>query len=199
MHGKTRTALSVLLVLVAVMLVAGCGSDDEPADGPPTAPGNPTDRAFAAEMVPHHRSAVEMAAIAEREATSRFVRSLAAEIIRTQNAEIDQLRRADKALAAADVKKGELETAHRMTGMDDAAMLRGAKPFDREFIEMMVPHHEDAITMARVELDRGANPELKRLAQDIIDAQQREIRRMRAHLDGGASADADATDTHSGT
>jgi uncharacterized protein (DUF305 family) len=199
MQRKTWAALSVLLALVAAGLIAGCGSEEETTtQSQAEAPGNPTDRAFAAEMVPHHRSAVEMATIAESEGTSRFVKLLAADIIRTQNAEIDQLRRVDKTLAEAGVEKGELGMGHQMSSMEDAEMLRGAKPFDKKFIEMMVPHHEDAIDMAQVELDKGANPEFKRLAQDIINAQQREINQMQAHLGGGAGTGDDAGDNHSG-
>ena len=74
-----------------------------------------------------------------------------------------------------------------MMGMDaDPAMLADADPFDAEFIDMMVPHHEGAVAMAKAELIRGADPELKALAQDIIDAQQREISEMRRHVRGGA-------------
>lgn len=47
--------------------------------------------------------------------------------------------------------------------------------FDRSFIEMMVPHHESAVKMAAVELRNGRHPRLRRLAEDIVDAQRREI------------------------
>ena len=61
---------------------------------------------------------------------------------------------------------------------DDASMLSEAKPFDREFIDMMISHHLGAIRMARVELEGGENPELKQLAQAIVDAQANEIDEM---------------------
>jgi uncharacterized protein (DUF305 family) len=61
---------------------------------------------------------------------------------------------------------------------EDSAELKTARPFDRAFIDMMVPHHQGAIRMARAELARGENPTLKRLARDIVDAQAYEIRAM---------------------
>lgn len=68
-----------------------------------------------------------------------------------------------------------------MMGMDMSAdMLKGARPFDAKFIEMMVPHHQGAVEMARVELSKGSNRELEKLAQTIITAQQREVKQMRA-------------------
>lgn len=82
--------------------------------------------------------------------------------------------------------------SHDEMGMDgDASMLEDAEPFDTTVIEMMSPHHEGAIAMAKIELEKGADPELKVLAEDIIDAQQREIDAMREHL-GSA-------ETHEGT
>ena len=64
----------------------------------------------------------------------------------------------------------------------DMSMLETAENFDEEFMTMMVEHHTSAIEMAGMELDKGADPELKALAQDVIDAQQREIDAMREQL-----------------
>jgi uncharacterized protein (DUF305 family) len=171
---------------VAALFVAGCGDDDESA-------GNPTDRAFVAEMVPHHEAAVQMAQLAATRGQSEFVRQLAADIVRTQRAEIAQLRREDAGLAEEGVERGELGLDAAAMGMDhDTASLRTAKPFDAAFLQMMLPHHEGALTMSRVELDKGGDPELKALARRIIDGQTSEIARMREHLRDGRGAPAGA-------
>jgi len=46
---------------------------------------------------------------------------------------------------------------------------------DRDFVGGMIPHHQAAIEMARVVIEHGRDHELRRLAQDIIDAQEREV------------------------
>ncbi|MBC5804845.1 MAG: DUF305 domain-containing protein [Candidatus Eremiobacteraeota bacterium] len=53
---------------------------------------------------------------------------------------------------------------------------------DRDFMRMMIPHHEAAIAMARVESSKGKRQELRSVAHDIIASQQKEIRQMRAWL-----------------
>jgi uncharacterized protein (DUF305 family) len=50
---------------------------------------------------------------------------------------------------------------------------------DRDFVEMMEPHHQGAIDMAQALLRYGSNEQLKRLAQEIIVTQQQEIAAMR--------------------
>src|SRR2546427_1299049 len=50
---------------------------------------------------------------------------------------------------------------------------------DRDFVAMMVPHHQGAIDMAVAVLRHGRNEQLKRLAQEIIVTQQQEIAAMR--------------------
>jgi DUF305 family protein family protein len=70
---------------------------------------------------------------------------------------------------------------------NDAAMNRmmadmTIKPtgdIDRDFVAMMVPHHQGAIDMARAELRYGHNEQLRRLAQEIVVTQQQEISVMR--------------------
>ena len=50
---------------------------------------------------------------------------------------------------------------------------------DRDFTNLMIPHHQGAIDMARAELQYGKNEQLRRIAQEIIVAQQQEIVAMR--------------------
>jgi uncharacterized protein (DUF305 family) len=56
--------------------------------------------------------------------------------------------------------------------------------FDRMFLQMMIAHHQGAVTMAKTERSEGKNPDAQQLAQRIIDAQQREITEMQALLGG---------------
>jgi uncharacterized protein (DUF305 family) len=52
-------------------------------------------------------------------------------------------------------------------------------PFDRMFIDMMVPHHQGAVEMAHIALERAEHPELKVMAQAIVSSQEAEIARMK--------------------
>lgn len=178
------------LLLAGALIVAGCGDDDTSSDGSAAdAPGNAVDRAFIADMIPHHESAVEMARIAQRRGQSEFVKGLAGEIVRTQNEEIELMRGEDEKLAAAGIAKGSLGVPQHMMGMDhDMASLRDAKSFDKAFMTMMIPHHEGAVTMSKAEIAKGRSRRLKTLAQDIIDGQRREIRAMRQRLGSGGDA-----------
>ena len=178
--------LTLLLGAIALALGA-CGKDENadapgPAAAPTEAPrvsGNGIDRGFVTEMVPHHESAVEMAQIAEQRAEQPQIRRLSEAIITTQNTEIRQMQGLDEQLADAGIpRKGLGMSAHSMGMHMDPSQLRGAQPFDRAFLDMMIPHHEGAIRMARRQLERGRNRTVKRLARAIVRAQTKEINQM---------------------
>lgn len=58
----------------------------------------------------------------------------------------------------------------------------GEGTVDAHFVAMMVPHHQGAIDMAIAQLRYGRDPQLKRIAQEIIVSQQQEIAAMRLAL-----------------
>src|SRR5215472_13133587 len=69
-----------------------------------------------------------------------------------------------------------------MEGMHrDMSIVPSGNP-DRDFAAMMIPHHQGAVDMAKVELQFGKSPVLRRLAQGIIVEQLQEIEAMQREL-----------------
>ena len=62
--------------------------------------------------------------------------------------------------------------------MGNSAGRMGMNNIDAHFIEQMIPHHEGAIEMAEIALERSSRPEVRKLAEDIIAAQTAEITQM---------------------
>lgn len=146
--------------------------------------GKDVDGAFVSEMIPHHEGAVDMAELAQEMGQHPEIIELADNIVGTQNNEIATLNEIHDRLfgdAASSEAHGDLGIDDSMMGMDmDMTALETAEPFDREFIDQMVPHHQGAIRMARVEVQDGEDQEAISLANDIIDAQTTEILQMNA-------------------
>lgn len=50
---------------------------------------------------------------------------------------------------------------------------------DEDFVRMMLPHHQGAVDMAKVELKYGTDPTLRKMAEDIVSSQEKEITEMK--------------------
>ncbi|PIG90583.1 DUF305 domain-containing protein [Gloeocapsopsis sp. IPPAS B-1203] len=144
-------------------------------------------------MIPHHQEAVDMAELALAKAQRPEIRKLAESIKTEQTREIEQMRSWYKKWYGTEVPATTMtgmEMRHgrgqRMQGMAmrspmmsmDMESLRTASDFDREFIRQMIPHHRSAIMMARMVANRAERPEIRNLAQTIIQSQSAEINQM---------------------
>ena len=163
------------------------------------------DRDFVAMMIPHHQGAIDMSEAELSWGHNQQLLRIAQEIVAEELQEIAAMRAAlgDKltpseaallgnsasalAPARADRRQPSLEAEKPFLAEDDAAMTKmmndmAVKPtgdVDRDFVAMMVPHHQGAIDMAQAELRYGHDARLKRIAQEIIVDQIEQISLMR--------------------
>lgn len=70
-----------------------------------------------------------------------------------------------------------------MDTMMEAMPVESSGDMDADFLRMMIPHHQSAVDMARIELEQGDDEETRALAQFIIETQEGEIAEMRAMLE----------------
>ncbi|MFB8775442.1 DUF305 domain-containing protein [Streptomyces broussonetiae] len=205
--SRARRAAVVAAAVGSALVLAACGTEDSgsgaasgttaSASAPDTAGAhNDQDVDFAQGMIPHHQQALQMAEMAATRASSAEVKDLASRIEKAQEPEIRTLSGWLEAWGE-DVPSGMPGMGHGghsggtdMTGMmdtEDMDELVGASGggFDTMFLTMMVEHHEGAVEMARTEKDKGRYGPAKKLADDIITAQQAEIEEMNQLLGKG--------------
>ncbi len=139
--------------------------------------GEYSDAAFVDSMVPHHEGAVEMAEVGLKNAEHEEIRQLSRDIIDSQQAEIETFGRIREGIEGPTMEMSEGDMS-AMGMMEDPRQLANEDPFDRAFIDNMIPHHESAIAMAEVALRESGNQQIRRIAEDIVDAQEREIAQM---------------------
>lgn len=137
-----------------------------------------TDSHFIENMVPHHQMAVDMANIALTRAEHPEIKHLAKNIKTSQSREIAEMRHWYKKWYGTDVPNSSMMN-QAMMSVTDLNKLKKAKPFDKEFIKQMVPHHQMAVMMAQMALKDAKHPEIRNLARSIIKSQSAEIAEMR--------------------
>ncbi|PWG10286.1 DUF305 domain-containing protein [Streptomyces sp. V2] len=208
MHSTVRRIrpVRVAVVATAALLLAGCGGDSEgqraggatsasssaaPSGSAGASEGahNAQDVSFAQGMVPHHRQAVEMAALAADRASSPQVKALAERIKGAQDPEIRTMSGwltawgEDVPEQGGTDHSGHSGMAGMMSGADMAALEKASgAEFDTEFTRMMIEHHEGAVEMAGTEKAKGQYAPALALAGAIITAQNAEIAEMKGFL-----------------
>ena len=156
---------------------------------------NGIDAHFIEQMIPHHEDAITMAKLAQTKAQRPEVKELANDIIDSQGKEINQMKDWYETWFGKEVPQdNQVMNQHGMMGtsnnthmgmMGDASdmtNLEKSTDFDRAFVEEMIPHHQMAVMMASMLKNGTERPEMKKLADDIIGAQTKEIDQMRQWL-----------------
>lgn len=146
----------------------------------PGAESAPYDLQFIDTMSEHHGTAIAMARLAESKAQHAELKTFAQRIVDAQQKELAQMKTWRERWYAGKPQSMNMNLPGMMGPGMDMGKLNAASGagFDSAFLEMMTPHHGGAVAMARDALVRAEHPEIKKLAQQIIDAQQKEIDQM---------------------
>ncbi|UZG57605.1 DUF305 domain-containing protein [Rhodococcus opacus] len=195
-----RTTITALIAAAAgaALVLTGCGTDSagtSSTSGASTsavesqAQFNDADVAFLEGMYPHHAQAVQMADLVAGHTDNADVVALAAAIKAAQQPEMDRMTTWLQQWGQP-VPTPDMSGMHGMNHGDgmmsadqmDALTALSGTEFDRQWLTMMIEHHEGAIDMANTELADGESPEARQMATDIVTAQQKEIADMQAAL-----------------
>ena len=205
---RTRALLTLAAGITVAAALAGCASDRTATTSTPptssadaTAAGSTTgseaDIAFAQLMIPHHQQAIEMADLAAANATSPEVKALATQIKAAQDPEIQTMTQwlttwgaptmmATPSNGGTDhggMDMGGMTEAGMMSAEDMAALAKATgADFDTMWVQMMIAHHQGAITMAQQVAETTTNPDVKAMADAIIAGQTTEITTMQKLL-----------------
>jgi uncharacterized protein (DUF305 family) len=150
---------------------------------------SPADVQFVKDMIPHHHQALEMAELVSARTNNPELVDVAGRINASQQDEIEFMQqwlreRGQEVPDPAD--HGHMHTSHTMAGMatpEQMAELAAASAtdFDRLFLQLMMTHHEGAVTMVKELLEQPGSafdPILFDFTSDVTNDQTAEIERM---------------------
>ncbi len=204
--GRRPYAIAAVVLAVAIAMTAGVfigirtGSD---ANDPVAAAvaEESVDVGFARDMRDHHAQAVEMSVLVREGTPDPEIRTLALDILLTQQQQIGQMyawlatwgrpqvgQSEPMAWMADEAMDHEMvETSAPMPGMASEKQLtrlaraKGAQA-ERMFLQLMIPHHEAGVEMAEYAAQEATQPQVQRLAQSIVEAQSAELVALRSML-----------------
>ena len=141
------------------------------------------DLEFIDTMSKHHEQAIQMAKAAQGKVQLAGLKEMTKRIPEDQQKEIDQMKawREQWYPGAAPAETMQMPGMGSSMSMDMSHLdsMKSGKGYDSMFIDMMIPHHQGAIQMAQDALVKAEHQEVKTLAQQIIDEQQKEIDQMK--------------------
>lgn len=140
------------------------------------------DNDFAALMKAHHLGAIEMAEWEVVKGTDPQIKQMAQKMIDDQQREVSELNTFLSGHGAHG--GGDAFFKEAMASMNNMKMdMDHTGSVDRQFAQMMIPHHQSAVDMARAYLKSGGHEEkLKTMANNIISSQQKEINDLQSWL-----------------
>lgn len=174
-----------------------------PTVSPTSSPGmaqQSYDLQFIDSMTAHHQQGIQMAQLAVEKARHKELREMAQKMVKDQRQEVEQMRTWREQWFAGQPQtvggqERQMQQGQRgaqgqvtpgMTGsmQADLGRLQAAtsNEFDVMFLEVMIQHHQSGVQMAQDALARAERQEVKQLAQEIVDKQQREITTMNQWL-----------------
>ncbi|MEJ8843726.1 DUF305 domain-containing protein [Lacibacter sp. H375] len=138
---------------------------------------------FANMMIEHHQGGINMAQVEISNGKDEKMKTMAQEITRKQKEEQQKLREFIGSYKPSGMKHGEGELQKSMSGMDSKSKaMQTNADVDKDFAVMMISHHEHAVEMAKMQLKHGMSAELKKMAQDMINDQKKEISEFKTWL-----------------
>lgn len=182
---------ALLAAFASLGLVAGCGGSDDNDGGsstsvnrtvPPYIPNG--DVAYIDAIVPHHRMALEMAQMELDKGTRAEVKALAQTIKDAQTQEIALLTSARQQLAGSATVPEPRTDPHMESDMAAMMAATGAE-VDAMFLDDMIPHHAEGISIAHRALSSLTRADVKNNANDVVSTQAREIGEMQTLRNGG--------------
>lgn len=140
------------------------------------------DQAFIATMIAHHRGAIDMADWVLDRGDDPEVLAAARAVKAAQEPEIEQMTSWLREWYDTDVDAASAAPMDAAMGGMMTTTAAGSDP-DTAFLLEMVRHHQGAIDMAQLALERATRPELRALARDVIVTQADEVHQYQVWLD----------------
>ncbi|TMR99079.1 DUF305 domain-containing protein [Nonomuraea basaltis] len=154
----------VAVALGLLLLISGCGQSQAEA------PVNADDVMFVQMMVQHHRHGIEIAKVGTARAAMPEIKTLTAAIESTQQSEVEMMLRWlhswDQPLTAP-TGAHDHHGGMAQTDVKRIQALKKSKSLERDLLNLLIAHQDDAVQMAGTEVYSGANPTVKEWARQV--------------------------------